>query len=115
MLLFCAFCLQVSEQQLNEAIAQAVENSKLKKDKSQWSMEGNVMITQEGVQVESETVGGRKRGRERARLREGEREIETEREKEKLPLITYLFNPYSHCSVSFDLPRLEVFQHKNTF
>ncbi|XP_066557592.1 pro-interleukin-16 isoform X2 [Amia ocellicauda] len=31
---------KVSEQQLNEAIAQAVENSKLKKDKSQWSMEG---------------------------------------------------------------------------
>ncbi|KAI4895455.1 hypothetical protein NFI96_031268 [Prochilodus magdalenae] len=30
----------VSEQQLNEAIAQAVENSKLKRDKSQWSMEG---------------------------------------------------------------------------
>ncbi|KAG5270371.1 hypothetical protein AALO_G00191880 [Alosa alosa] len=30
----------VSEQQLNEAIAQAVENSKLKKDKSHWSMEG---------------------------------------------------------------------------
>ncbi|KAI1889711.1 hypothetical protein AGOR_G00165760 [Albula goreensis] len=31
---------KVSEQQLNEAIAQAVENSKLKKDKHQWSMEG---------------------------------------------------------------------------
>ncbi|XP_030620958.1 pro-interleukin-16 [Chanos chanos] len=31
---------KVSEQQLNEAIAQAVENSKLKRDKSQWSMEG---------------------------------------------------------------------------
>lgn len=31
---------QVSEQQLNEAIAQAVENSKLKRDKSHWSMEG---------------------------------------------------------------------------
>lgn len=33
-------CVQVSEQQLNEAIAQAVENSKLKRDKSHWSMEG---------------------------------------------------------------------------
>ncbi|XP_060739959.1 pro-interleukin-16 isoform X2 [Tachysurus vachellii] len=31
---------KVSEQQLNEAIAQAVENSKLKRDKSHWSMEG---------------------------------------------------------------------------
>ncbi|XP_038548193.1 pro-interleukin-16 isoform X3 [Micropterus salmoides] len=31
---------KVSEQQLNDAIAQAVENSKLKKDKSQWSIEG---------------------------------------------------------------------------
>ncbi|KAL7866834.1 hypothetical protein AOLI_G00146480 [Acnodon oligacanthus] len=31
---------KVSEQQLNEAIAQAVENSKLKREKSQWSMEG---------------------------------------------------------------------------
>ncbi|KAL4613285.1 pro-interleukin-16 [Arapaima gigas] len=31
---------KVSEQQLNEAIAQAVENSKLKKDKSHWNMEG---------------------------------------------------------------------------
>ncbi|XP_036400199.1 pro-interleukin-16 [Megalops cyprinoides] len=31
---------KVSEQQLNEAIAQAVENSKLKKDKHPWSMEG---------------------------------------------------------------------------
>uniref|UniRef100_A0A8B9K2F8 Pro-interleukin-16 n=1 Tax=Astyanax mexicanus TaxID=7994 RepID=A0A8B9K2F8_ASTMX len=31
---------KVSEQQLNEAIAQAVENSKLKRDKSQWSIEG---------------------------------------------------------------------------
>ncbi|MGH0174327.1 UNVERIFIED_CONTAM: hypothetical protein FKN15_067918 [Acipenser sinensis] len=30
---------KVSEQQLNEAIAQAVENSKLKKVKSQWSIE----------------------------------------------------------------------------
>ncbi|XP_028812395.1 pro-interleukin-16 isoform X2 [Denticeps clupeoides] len=30
----------VSEQQLNEAIVQAVESSKLKKDKNQWSMEG---------------------------------------------------------------------------
>lgn len=33
-------CVQLSEQQLNEAIAQAVENSKLKRDKSHWSMEG---------------------------------------------------------------------------
>lgn len=33
-------CVQVSEQQLNEAIAHAVENSKLKRDKSHWSMEG---------------------------------------------------------------------------
>lgn len=33
-------CDQVSEQQLNVAIAQAVENSKLKRDKSHWSMEG---------------------------------------------------------------------------
>uniref|UniRef100_UPI001ED7D40E pro-interleukin-16 n=1 Tax=Scatophagus argus TaxID=75038 RepID=UPI001ED7D40E len=31
---------KVSEQQLNEAIAQAVENSKLRKDKSQWSIDG---------------------------------------------------------------------------
>ncbi|XP_035274215.1 pro-interleukin-16 isoform X1 [Anguilla anguilla] len=31
---------KVSEQQLNEAIAQAVENSKLKKDRHQWCMEG---------------------------------------------------------------------------
>ncbi|XP_015198529.1 pro-interleukin-16 [Lepisosteus oculatus] len=31
---------KVSEQQLKDAIAQAVENSKLKKDRSQWSMEG---------------------------------------------------------------------------
>ncbi|KAJ8247602.1 hypothetical protein GJAV_G00248180 [Gymnothorax javanicus] len=31
---------KVSEQQLNEAIAQAVESSKLKKDKHLWSMEG---------------------------------------------------------------------------
>ncbi|KAF5906187.1 pro-interleukin-16 isoform X2, partial [Clarias magur] len=31
---------KVSEQQLNEAIAQAVENSKLKRDKIHWSMEG---------------------------------------------------------------------------
>lgn len=33
-------CVKVSEQQLNETIAQAVENSKLKREKSQWSMEG---------------------------------------------------------------------------
>lgn len=33
-------CVQVSEQQLNEAIAEAVENSKLKREKSNWSMEG---------------------------------------------------------------------------
>uniref|UniRef100_A0A667X3R4 Interleukin 16 n=1 Tax=Myripristis murdjan TaxID=586833 RepID=A0A667X3R4_9TELE len=32
---------KVSEQQLNDAIAQAVENSKLRKDKSQWSIDGN--------------------------------------------------------------------------
>ncbi|KPP78370.1 pro-interleukin-16-like [Scleropages formosus] len=32
---------KVSEQQLNEAIAQAVESSKMKKDKSQWCMEGS--------------------------------------------------------------------------
>ncbi|XP_039980626.1 pro-interleukin-16 [Xiphias gladius] len=31
---------KVSEQQLNDAIALAVENSKLRKDKSQWSIEG---------------------------------------------------------------------------
>ncbi|TSK53824.1 Pro-interleukin-16 [Bagarius yarrelli] len=31
---------KVSEQQLNETIAQAVENSKLKRDKSHWSIEG---------------------------------------------------------------------------
>lgn len=31
---------KVSEQQLNDAIAQAVENSKLRKDKSQWSIDG---------------------------------------------------------------------------
>ncbi|XP_076879146.1 pro-interleukin-16 [Brachyhypopomus gauderio] len=31
---------KVSEQQLNEAIATAVENSKLKRDKSHWTMEG---------------------------------------------------------------------------
>ncbi|XP_061819849.2 pro-interleukin-16 [Nerophis lumbriciformis] len=31
---------KVSEHQLNDAIAQAVENSKLKKDKSQWSIDG---------------------------------------------------------------------------
>ncbi|KAK3561762.1 hypothetical protein QTP86_013417 [Hemibagrus guttatus] len=37
--LWCTSC-NVSEQQLNEAIAQAVENSKLKRDKSHWSMEG---------------------------------------------------------------------------
>ncbi|KAK7912934.1 hypothetical protein WMY93_013145 [Mugilogobius chulae] len=30
---------KVSEQQLNDAIAQAVENSKLRKDKSQWSID----------------------------------------------------------------------------
>ncbi|XP_055036121.2 pro-interleukin-16 isoform X1 [Misgurnus anguillicaudatus] len=31
---------KVSEQQLNEAIAQAVEHSKLRRDRSQWSMDG---------------------------------------------------------------------------
>ncbi|KAM9366653.1 pro-interleukin-16 [Symphorus nematophorus] len=31
---------KVSEQQLNDAIAQAVENSKLRKEKSQWSIDG---------------------------------------------------------------------------
>ncbi|KAK2919601.1 hypothetical protein Q8A73_001805 [Channa argus] len=31
---------KVSEQQLNDAIAMAVENSKLRKDKSQWSIDG---------------------------------------------------------------------------
>ncbi|XP_054626470.1 pro-interleukin-16 isoform X2 [Dunckerocampus dactyliophorus] len=31
---------KVSEHQLNDAIAQAVENSKLRKDKSQWSIDG---------------------------------------------------------------------------
>ncbi|XP_003198946.5 pro-interleukin-16 isoform X2 [Danio rerio] len=31
---------KVSEQQLNEAISQAVENSRLRKDRSQWSMDG---------------------------------------------------------------------------
>ncbi|XP_023669604.2 pro-interleukin-16 isoform X2 [Paramormyrops kingsleyae] len=31
---------KVSEQQLNEAIAQAVESSQLKRDRSQWSIEG---------------------------------------------------------------------------
>lgn len=35
---------QVSEQQLNDAIAQAVENSKLRKDKNQWSMDGEIFI-----------------------------------------------------------------------
>lgn len=35
---------QVSEQQLNDAITQAVENSKLRKDKSQWSIEGEIFI-----------------------------------------------------------------------
>lgn len=38
-------CLpQVSEQQLNDAIAQAVENSKLRKEKSQWSIDGEIFI-----------------------------------------------------------------------
>ncbi|XP_061563811.1 pro-interleukin-16 [Cololabis saira] len=31
---------KVSEQQLNDAIAEAVENSKLRRDKSQWSIDG---------------------------------------------------------------------------
>lgn len=31
---------QVSEEQLNDAIAQAVEKSKLRKDKSQWNANG---------------------------------------------------------------------------
>lgn len=35
---------QVSEQQLNDAIAQAVENSKLRKDRSQWSIDGEILI-----------------------------------------------------------------------
>uniref|UniRef100_A0A8D0DC25 PDZ domain-containing protein n=1 Tax=Sander lucioperca TaxID=283035 RepID=A0A8D0DC25_SANLU len=35
---------KVSEQQLNDAIAQAVENSKLRKDKSQWSIDGEICI-----------------------------------------------------------------------
>lgn len=33
-------CIKVSEQQLNEAIAQAVEHSRLRRDRSQWSMDG---------------------------------------------------------------------------
>ena len=36
--------LQVSEQQLNDAIAQAVENSKLRKEKSQWSIDGEILL-----------------------------------------------------------------------
>lgn len=35
---------QVSEEQLNDAIAQAVENSKLRKDKSQWSANGDTLF-----------------------------------------------------------------------
>uniref|UniRef100_A0A8C4DNU0 Interleukin 16 n=1 Tax=Dicentrarchus labrax TaxID=13489 RepID=A0A8C4DNU0_DICLA len=35
---------KVSEQQLNDAIAQAVENSKLRKDKSQWSIDGEIFV-----------------------------------------------------------------------
>lgn len=43
--IFCTVCVsQVSEQQLNDAIAQAVENSKLRKDKSQWSIDGEKCI-----------------------------------------------------------------------
>lgn len=37
-------CLQVSEEQLNDAIAQAVENSKLRKDKSQWGANGDTLL-----------------------------------------------------------------------
>lgn len=45
MFLSSAFCVsQVSEQQLNDAIAQAVENSKLRKDKSQWSIDGDTLF-----------------------------------------------------------------------
>lgn len=45
MFLSSAFCVsQVSEQQLNDAIAQAVENSKLRKDKSQWSIDGETLF-----------------------------------------------------------------------
>lgn len=40
---YASFCMsQISEQQLNDAIAQAVENSKLKRDKSQWSINGKM-------------------------------------------------------------------------
>lgn len=35
---------QVSEEQLNDAIAQAVENSKLRKDRSQWSANGETLF-----------------------------------------------------------------------
>lgn len=35
---------QVSEEQLNDAIAQAVENSKLRKDRSQWNANGEALI-----------------------------------------------------------------------
>ncbi len=35
---------QVSEQQLNDAIAQAVENSKLRRDRSQWSIDGECVF-----------------------------------------------------------------------
>lgn len=35
---------QISEQQLNDAIAQAVENSKLKRDKSQWSINSKILV-----------------------------------------------------------------------
>lgn len=39
------FCLsQISELQLNDAIAQAVENSKLKRDKSQWSISSKLLL-----------------------------------------------------------------------
>lgn len=36
---------QVSEEQLNDAIAQAVENSKARKDKSQWGADGEALVT----------------------------------------------------------------------
>lgn len=35
---------QVSEQQLNDAITKAVENSKLRKERSQWSIDGKISI-----------------------------------------------------------------------
>lgn len=43
-ILFTVCVPQVSEQQLNDAISLAVENSKLRKDKSQWSIDGKYLF-----------------------------------------------------------------------